>query len=1256
MRFKPLSLIVILSILPLLSGWAQVDERIAKGTQDLSKVAQELMPVLDNKTLLDNELAQRQSGRLSCFAQPLDVDINPETMGTWETLPNGMAVWRIRITSQNARSLNLGFPQYFMPESGSLIIYSADYETVMGPFTARDNEDHKQLWSPIIESDDIVVEIQLPESAKEQLLINIGKVNHAFMDFGSAASASGSCNLDVICGEADGWPQVENHRDIIRSVAYMTVNGFGNCTGALINNTAQDETPYFLTAAHCGIGPSDAPGVVAYWNFENQECRQPNSGESGSSGNGPLTTFNTGAIHRASYNPSDMTLLEFDDPVVEEAEGFLAGWNREDVAPMTSIAIHHPNNEEKRISFEDDPSSITFYLDNSSNTNADHVRVEDWDIGTTEGGSSGSPLFDQDERIVGQLHGGGAACGNNEPDWYGRIYTSWEGGGSPQTRLKDWLDPLDLGVAFIDGKDLSYSLTVDVIAQEICAPDEVVYNMVASDNFEGPVSLSLSNVPSGANATLSIETVAPGEGFSLTIGNTMAATPGEYTIVVTGTDGVNTTESNLLLTIFQGIPPSTALMSPPNAATEVSTLPEFMWSGENASTFELQVASDENFDVLAYNNPNIENTSEIVSQYLAPTTTYYWRVRGSSICGMGDWSSVSSFTTANTACGINTSVDVPIAINSDVPNTIQSVLEITESGTIIDIDVVDLVGTHSWLSDLIFTLTSPQGTNVILVAEQCPFVENFNINFDDDAGSSSLPCPYNDGGTYQPQGSLADFNGEEMQGTWTLTVEDTYSADGGQLQNWNLDICATIASEYSVNVTTENANVCTNETVNFGVSLGTAFEGPVTLTATGNPTGSTLTFAENPINPGASTTITLSDLGGASGSYDISVTASDGTNETTNVVTINISSSPSAASLNTPPNNAFDIEISPILTWETVEFANEYLIEIAGDPDFGFILESDITTSTAYTPDPLLYGTTYYWQVTAINDCGEAISSVSSFTTLSELSVVVTPTTQTICAGESFSFDINLGESFNDPTLSASGLPTGSNIEFNPSGTTATLTTGLEDIGDYTITFNADDGVNSNNAQVNVTVEPTPIAATLTSPSNDEIATSITPTLSWESVDGADSYVVIIATDSDFEDVVESSTVTDTSYPVEVALESGVYYFWNVLATGECGSATSETYTFLTEPAPGISEINGQLFNLQPNPTNGQVLLVFEETVISDIALHVFGVDGRLLQTHTIQTATQQYQVDLSDYASGLYYLKLESNKQSLTEKVLLVK
>ncbi len=111
------------------------------------------------------------------------------------------------------------------------------------------------------------------------------------------------------------------------------------------------------------------------------------------------------------------------------------------------MAIHHPSTDEKAISFEDDPTTTTTYLQNAVPGDGSHIRITDWDDGTTEPGSSGSPLYSPDHRIVGQLHGGYASCSSQTSDWYGRLSVSWTHG------LSSYLDPTGTGAMTTDTFD-----------------------------------------------------------------------------------------------------------------------------------------------------------------------------------------------------------------------------------------------------------------------------------------------------------------------------------------------------------------------------------------------------------------------------------------------------------------------------------------------------------------------------------------------------------------------------------------------------------------------------------------------------------------------------------------------------------------------------------------------------------------------------------------------------------------------------------
>jgi hypothetical protein len=615
----------------------------------LSQVDAVAMPALDNAVLLAEEIQRAGPGVAPRFAQPIPVSLTPANSGTWETLPDGSRLWRLRIQSPDAVSLNLGFAVYFMPPGGRLLLYKPDLAVVRGPFTAADNELHGQLWTPIIAGDEVVMEVVLPAAAQSQLRLELGSVNHGFREFGKAL-LSGSCNVDVVCAAADGLPQVDAWRDQIRAVAAISTGGGVFCSGYLVNNTANDRRPYFITAYHCGITEWEAPSLVVYWNYQNSSCRQPGSPASGGSGDGALSQFSTGSTLRASYAASDVTLVELDDPIDAAFDVYWAGWDARPIDPISAAGIHHPNGEEKRISFESDPLATASYLGNTSPGDGTHLRVDDWDLGTTEPGSSGSPLFSQEGRVVGQLHGGYAACGNDEPDWYGRFAISWSGGGAPQTRLREWLDPLGTGVLVWDGRPdvADFDLQITPTSQGVCAAQDAGYavDVLSSPGFADPVSLSTQGVPAGALASFSLNPVTPPGSSQLTITNTATAAPGRYAIQVLGMAPTATHTVTIGLDLFTTRPAAPVLLTPVHRAAGVSTRPVFTWAPDaEASSYDIQVATDAAFANIVQSATGVVGTRWQPASDLAESTAYYWRVRAGNACGAGVYADAFRFTT-----------------------------------------------------------------------------------------------------------------------------------------------------------------------------------------------------------------------------------------------------------------------------------------------------------------------------------------------------------------------------------------------------------------------------------------------------------------------------------------------------------------------------------------------------------------------------------------------------------------------------------
>ena len=406
-----------------------------------------IMPTIDTESLRAEDERNRRRAMPYRFGYTFETNFSLNSSGIWTTLDNGDKIWHLQITCPDALAVKLMYKDFYLPEGAQFFVYNQ--EQILGAFTNKNNKQSRKFATASTKGESAILEYYEPSNVAGQGSISLEKVTHVYRgrsdnrDFGD----SGACNVNVNCPQGSGW---ESQRD---AVARIDVGG-GWCTGTLINNTAQDGKLYFLTANHClgGLdaeGNTDASQWVFYWNYESINCTNPMTE--------PTTMSTTGAILRANSQPSDFALLELtEDPFNNvNIQAYFAGWNRESTPTAgASLGIHHPSGDIKKLCVEN--QALTTSISTINVSGLDYPAgslwiVDTWDTGVTEGGSSGSALFDSNKRIVGQLLGGQAACGNPINDFYGKISTSWEGQGTNTRRLKNWLDPNNSGVMQMDG-------------------------------------------------------------------------------------------------------------------------------------------------------------------------------------------------------------------------------------------------------------------------------------------------------------------------------------------------------------------------------------------------------------------------------------------------------------------------------------------------------------------------------------------------------------------------------------------------------------------------------------------------------------------------------------------------------------------------------------------------------------------------------------------------------------------------------------
>lgn len=377
------------------------------------------------------------------FGAPFDVQLNMENSGTWETLSDGSRMWRLKIESPGAYSINLLYDRFYLPDHTKYFIYTEDRSFVIGAFTSRNNKEYGRFATQPVKGDAIILEYWEPAGLNSQPEFQVSRVVHAYKnifagDFKDAAGFgdAGACNNNVNCPEGADW------YDEKRAVAMVLLgNGFRYCSGVLVNSEREDLTPYFLTANHC---LNDPQNFIIMFNYESPDC---------SNIDGPTTQTIHGTTLRANYSFSDFALLQLSSQPPHSYNVYYAGWSTLDDPSDSVVAIHHPSGDIKKISFDFDAVTATSYLGTSIPGNNSHWRVGQWEDGTTEGGSSGSPIFNRSRQIIGQLHGGYASCASITSDWYGKFSQSWNYGSSSSTRLLDWLDPDNTGILTLNGRE-----------------------------------------------------------------------------------------------------------------------------------------------------------------------------------------------------------------------------------------------------------------------------------------------------------------------------------------------------------------------------------------------------------------------------------------------------------------------------------------------------------------------------------------------------------------------------------------------------------------------------------------------------------------------------------------------------------------------------------------------------------------------------------------------------------------------------------
>ncbi|MCF8202432.1 MAG: T9SS type A sorting domain-containing protein [Crocinitomicaceae bacterium] len=524
--------------------------------------------------LAAEDILRDKQGVLYRIGVALPAHLTPQNAGHWTTNADGSRTWQMVISAPGAEALSYLFEKFVLHGGSTLRIQNLGGQDVHPVLTSADVEAHQMQNAALCGGSKHVLTLTEPAyTTPSEIYIDRVMYNYRSTGFEveEKINESDPCEVNVNCSPVgDAW------QDEKRGVARIYVvegNQAGWCSGSLINNTAQDCKPYFLTALHCGVSATAANmnQWKFYFRYEAAACTNPTTV-------GSLASyFVTGCLRIADAadgggnSGSDFLLVKLgnannENTVINNLKSanlnaYWNGWNASTSPTTGGVSIHHPAGDIKKIStFSGNTVSTQWGTATGS-----HWRVT-WTAntnghGVTEGGSSGSPLFDNTGNIIGTLTGGSSYCtALSAPDQYGKMAFHWTNNGTTAIeQLKPWLDPANLNVLVFGGSADPCTPTTPV------AP---VANFVASATSVAPATtVSFTDLSTGIPTSWAWS-ISPATGWSYAGGSNASTqnpqivfnTVGQYTVSLTATNaqGSDVETKNNYIVVAQVTGPCTA--------------------------------------------------------------------------------------------------------------------------------------------------------------------------------------------------------------------------------------------------------------------------------------------------------------------------------------------------------------------------------------------------------------------------------------------------------------------------------------------------------------------------------------------------------------------------------------------------------------------------------------------------------------------------------------------------------------------------
>lgn len=436
------------------------------------------LPTPDYAKALKEDIEREEAGIPGKYRVTLAVEHNVAfgKTGAITYLSNGGMIWREKIVIPNSKGIKIPYDAFQVPEGVTYYILNKTGKQIIGGFNHLSNAPEKTMGHDLVVGDEAILELNIePGVDIRKIELAISKFSGAYRGFDREIAvvenedqvevveigASDACHINAICSQAENW-----NTDLARTAAHIYIfdgSSGGFCSGNLINNTASNCVPLFLTASHCDGNNAYTDANFNQWEFTFRFMAPL------CSGGGTLNTTRrvTGANFRArsNYTPppgssggplyGDFLLLQLRDGSnqMRNWDLYLAGWDRTNSLTHDTawLAFHHPAGDMMKY------TKMRPLQDGSFNTDSigTHWAARQRE-GGAQGGSSGSGLFSAGKkRLIGDLSGGsGSPCSTTRWSLYHKLGKAWNfeeyGDNTSTTRLRDHLDPSNSDVQFIE--------------------------------------------------------------------------------------------------------------------------------------------------------------------------------------------------------------------------------------------------------------------------------------------------------------------------------------------------------------------------------------------------------------------------------------------------------------------------------------------------------------------------------------------------------------------------------------------------------------------------------------------------------------------------------------------------------------------------------------------------------------------------------------------------------------------------------------